>query len=551
METKCRSVNEEFKMNKIYLILLLNCITFSIFSNEPEIKLPQVDINIEDRKGLETEFSTISHIEFETNRESILKPEITDLIKVDLEKTLPERIDNPQKMKPVDALIKFGYGLNNNLLAYFSVFIKNFNPVISINYSRIARDNYWFEELNRKVFYSSDKLNADITYNRNLFTLNTTVGYAGSNYSLQNKSIYNTLDKKILTLDINPFIKFNSKNDLSLIIQNSFLFNNLADGQATIIDFRNDFDYLLNTNIVYSLVINNDNYLNLNTGYEFNFLNTLSNGFSSNYHEVFGNLFKTGIGYSGILKDSWTLNIDFDFQGYWKNEEFYWYILPLVKAGYNFREFFSCFIEGGSTIIDKPNKDWLIQNDYAVYPLDIIPGYDWYGKTGIKSSFAGYFTGFSELRFSYMYRGLVWNILSENEKIYTVTNADYFSLLITSGINFSYRQFVKFTIKWDHEFLQLQPFTSGDVINGRIELGIPKAGITFYTEFEGGFRRVDYNAIDLGSIYLLNAGIDWNYQERFGIGADFRNILYFQRHQIKKYYDEPGFEFTVYIKAGF
>ena len=63
METKCRSVNEEFKMNKIYLILLLNCITFSIFSNEPEIKLPQVDINIEDRKGLETEFSTISHIE--------------------------------------------------------------------------------------------------------------------------------------------------------------------------------------------------------------------------------------------------------------------------------------------------------------------------------------------------------------------------------------------------------------------------------------------------------------------------------------------------------
>ena len=55
----------------------------------------------------------------------------------------------------------------------------------------------------------------------------------------------------------------------------------------------------------------------------------------------------------------------------------------------------------------------------------------------------------------------------------------------------------------------------------------------------------------MNNIYLLNAGVDWNWQERFGLGIKFNNILYFQKHQIMQSYDEIGFGFLAYLKIGF
>lgn len=538
-------------LSKMIILLFIPAVLVPLSASEPDIRLPQIEINIDDRKGFETDLIIIGTSSFQLDYEPILKPDLSEIIKIDLEKTLPERIENPQRVKPVDALIKFGYGLNNNLLVDFSIFIKNFNPLISINYSRIARDNYWFEERNRKVFYSLDNLNADITYTNNLFTINTAVGYTGSNYSLQNKSIYNTLDKKILSLDINPFIKFNSKNDLSLVLQNSFFFNNLTDSHEKTINFRNDFDYILKSDIIYSLVINNDNYLSLNTGYDFGFISTLSEGFSEYEKQIFNNQFKTGANYLGILKDSWLMNLDFTFRGYWKDEDFHWYILPQARFTYNLKDFMTTYIEGGAEYKDLPQKDWMVLNDHSVYPMDIIPGYNWFAKTGIKTSFAGYISAFTDIKFSYDKNGFAWNILSADENIYTLKQQEQYSLILSAGLNAAYRQLVKFTLKWDHEFLELKPFTAGDSLKTRVDLGIQQAGLSLYTEFEGLFRRVNHKNKGMNNIYLLNAGIDWNFQERFGVGADFRNIIYFQKHQYKTGYDEPGFEFTVYIKAGF
>lgn len=538
---------------KIIVSYLVFSVVFFIFpsSDEPQIKLPQVDINIEDKKDLKTDLSYNIDELLKVEVDSIIKPEITDSIKIDLEKTLPDRIDSPDKIKPVDALIKFGYGLNNNLAADFSIFIKEFNPLIAVTYSRRAKDNFWFEERNRRNAYSSDVLNADLTYYKSFFTLNSNIGYAGKSYSLQNQSIYSSLDKKILSLDLNPYIKFNSRNDLSLIVHNSFFFNNTNDGKTTDMAYRNDFDYLLDADLIYSQVIMNNNYLSFHSGYEFNLFDSLTDSIVKKSSRYLFNNAKTGISYSGILKDTFSLNADFDFEGVWRGNEFFWYILPTLKLGYNFKDYMSCYVEGGSSMLQKPGREWFAEHEFVVVPEEIIPGYHWYGKTGIKGMFAGFITGYTDLEFSYNHNGTGWELLSLEEKLFSLVQRDYFSLKLNAGVSASYRQYVKFTTKWSHEFLDKAKMEAADTLNARIDFGIPKVGMGFYAEFNGSFLRKGIDNESINNIYHVNAGLSWSYMERFGLGADFCNIAYFQRDQIKTYYDEPGFEFIVYMKIGF
>ena len=103
------------KKLKIYIILLC-LLKINLFSQDdiPTINLPKIELEIEDKRKIEVELKS-EEIKMDfTLFTEIEKPEFTSLIKVDLEKTLPERVESPDKQKPVDAIVTFGYGLNNN-----------------------------------------------------------------------------------------------------------------------------------------------------------------------------------------------------------------------------------------------------------------------------------------------------------------------------------------------------------------------------------------------------------------------------------------------------
>ena len=233
---------------------------FSIFAqtaeNAPsEILLPEIDINIQDMKEIHVDTLEDSGEFLNIELDPLVKPEITQSIKVDLEKTLPAKLDAPDKKKPVDAQIKFGYGANNNMVADFSVFIRELNPNIAVTYSRRAKDNFWIDEPRRRNYYSTDKLTADVNYAKSFFSLDTNLGFYSNVNSLQNQSIYQNMGKKLLNLDVTPSLKFGAKSELSLALHNSFFFTDLNDGESEVINYKNGFDYFLESNIVFSQVL--------------------------------------------------------------------------------------------------------------------------------------------------------------------------------------------------------------------------------------------------------------------------------------------------------
>lgn len=533
---------------------------------QPEIKLPQIEINIQDNKEIKADLTDNNEILFDVEIDPLIRPEMTEAIKIDLEKTLPERIHMPNKKKPIDALIRFGYGPNNNMMADFSIFIKEFNPMIAINYSRRAKDNYWIDEPKRRNFYSMDNLNADVTYNKSFFNVNANLGYYATNYSLQNQSVYDSFGKKILNVDLNPYLKFSNKNDLSFVVHNTFLFTDLNDGETLNTSLKNNFGYFLESDLIYSQIILNENYFNFNIGYDLNYFDSLTSGKLEERGRWLFHKLKIGASYSGIFKDAWFLSGKLDFQALWKGGElnegvwqditelknpFHWYLLPSIGGGYNFKDYFSCYLEGGAKLIHKPERDWFLKNEYALLPEDVVPGYHFFGKTGIKGIFSGYFSGYTEFEFAYNWGGYDWKENNSLEKLFTVEKKDYFELKLKMGLTAAYRQIVKFNVEWEHSFLEKIAFDAGDIVKTKLDLGVPNTGLTFFIQFSGQFRRVDDRNSPMAPLYLLDAGIDWSYIERFGLGAEFQNILYFQKHQIKRHYDEPGFECLVYMKIGF
>ncbi|MEE1290345.1 MAG: hypothetical protein UHW86_04845, partial [Spirochaetota bacterium] len=111
-------------MKKLLINIVCFFVTFSVFAQNtdavlPEILLPEIDINIQDMKEIHVDTLEDSGEFLNIELDPLVKPEITQSIKVDLEKTLPARLDEPDRKKPVDAQIKFGYGANNNMMADF------------------------------------------------------------------------------------------------------------------------------------------------------------------------------------------------------------------------------------------------------------------------------------------------------------------------------------------------------------------------------------------------------------------------------------------------
>jgi len=417
-------------------------------------------------------------------------------------------------------------------------------------------ETYWIDKIDKKNFYSLDDLKTNILFSYKNFSFGSELGYFGKSYGLQEKSNYNLLRKKILNIDLGPSIKFNFQNDLTLRVLNSFLFMN-NDGKENLL--RNDFDYILNADLVYTQVFALSHFFSANLGYDFNYL---SKNINKNYltlqetnEYLFFNNIKAGISYSTMIKDAFLIKVQTDFLGMFRNNEFFWYVLPYAKFGYSYSDFLHCYVEGGATQVKKPDQYWFRENDYVSFPLDTVSGYHWFAKTGVKGSILGWFSIFTDFEFAFNMDGNNWKLENSIENIYTLEKKQYKEITISTGIDFTYKQIVDIKLTYhfspNNEYFFVENFSPMHKITTEMKFLIPKTGLSFLIDFQAKINRYDLNNNLMNHIILLNASIDWNWLERFGVGAKFSNILYFQKHQIMQEYDEPGFGFLIYLKFGF
>lgn len=523
----------------------------------PDIQLPEVDVTIDDKKEFELDITGGEDNLPDIDTGPVLKPEFGEQIKVDLEETLPEKIDNPDKTKPIDAVALFGYGLNNSLWIDFSIFVKDINPKLSLHYTRQARETHWIENTKDKTPSSFDHLTFNLFYNYKALTLYSDLGYFAKIYNLQDQSIYETFTKRIINADFSPVLKLNNQNDLSLNLLNDFVITTLEDDGEN--DYSKiDFHYLLASDFIYTQVFGSNHFFSSNMGYDFNiFTSNTENTEDIFYTRNIFNTIKAGAGYSVLLADAFFLKAAFNFNGFFHNRDFFWYLLPYGKAAYNYKEYFTCYVEGGADLIKKPKRSWYYNNEFTVLPEEAVPGYHWFAKSGVKGALIGWLSGNADIEFAYngrgedsRYGGFEWTLLSDQEKIYTLEKRAYFELNLEAGFTLTVKNVLEMSAGWKHRFLDLLYFQPRDEINARITVTIPRTGFSIFADFQGQLLRRSMDGY-LGNVYLLNAGADWNFKERLGLGCKFTNILYFQHHQFMQYYDEPGFSFIAYFKIGF
>ncbi len=556
-------------MNRFLIlpIFLLFSLSFLFSDSVPNIILPTIDVEITDEQKITLDVNAAGLFILDLTNDNVTNPNLASNIKFDLEETLPKKIDSPDRQKPIDTSIIFGYGLNNNLLVDVGLFIANQNPKTSISYTRTSMENYWIDKPNDKNSMSLDDLKAAVLFNYKNFMLNSNLGFYGKTYNLQSESIYNALRKKAFNLDLTPSIKIDSTSSISLDFYNSFLINN-CDGRENIDVDKNDFSYLMDINVNYSKIFGDNHFFSSYVGYSFDYQSDFTSGtyvnpdntsdvFNGEGSDYFFNHMRAGVGYSTIIKDAFLIKAGLDFLGIFRDTDFFWYIMPYARFGYSFLEFFHCYVEGGVSNVKKPDIYWYKENDYVVFPIDAVSGYRFYGKTGLKGFLLGWITGYTDFEFSYNMSGFGWDKISKEENLYTLKSIDFFSLVLYAGLRFTFKEIVEINIEWQHNFWYFEnrwqelPLYARDSLKVLSKFIVPKTGLTFTLDFIAEFYRLDLDGNIMNNIYLMNAGIDWSIQGGFGLGVKFNNILYFQKYQIMPSYDEPGFGFTVYAKIGF
>jgi hypothetical protein len=557
---------------------MLACMT-PLFGQDdiPDIQLPEIDLEIEDNRKIDYNLTITESVLPDLELDQLIRPEFSESIKIDLEATLPAKIDSPEKQKPVDALILFGYGLNNSLMADFSIFVKQYNPKASIRYRRESQESLFVDEPLEKNSSSLDDLRADLLYSFKNFSLGSEIGYYSRSLDLQKSSIFRKLTRRIVKLDLGPSIRFNAQNDLTLRVQNSFLFTNADSSSDAVTASRGDFDYLLETDILYSQVFGENHYLTAHAGYDFTYLLSMREGtvgaFSAGSEDLFMNAVKAGAGYSTTFIDSIFLKTSLEFLGLFRSDDegnpvrFDWFVLPQARVGYSLQDFFHCYIEGGGKLQQAGTAAWFRENDYSIMPVDISPSYHWFGKTGISSGLTGWFSLYTDLEFAYNMdvNGQALDVTSttSEENLYTLTKRpSYFEMTIEAGGTFTARQFFELTFDYQHRFMQgpfrTMRFAPRDSMQAKMTWMIERIGLDFFVEFEARFVRYDENDTLLSDLYLLNTGVDWNWQERIGFGISVNNLLYFAQAyglSTKQYldsgYEQQGFGFLAYLRIGF
>ncbi|MBN2544332.1 MAG: hypothetical protein JXB50_00955 [Spirochaetes bacterium] len=542
---------------KKQILLFFIFYVFNIYSqqSEPDIIIPEIKLKLEDIKKIETDVKIEQSKDITLDELKIPKPELTEKIKIDLEKTLPEIIKEPDRQKPVDAVITFGYGLNNFLFADFSLFVKQFNPNVSIHYIRESKENLWFNRPDIKNPTSKDDLQAQVLFNYKNFSINSDVGYYSYSFKLQEKSLYDLYIKRILNVDVGPTIRFNNQNELTINIFNSFLFKDIT-GEVDNDDISRDaFGYILQTDIIYSQIFGSNHFLSGHAGYDFNYLYDLISSKNSklkkDYNDYIFNNIKAGLNYSTTFKDVFSIKGSFDFLGLFRETEFYWYLLPVVNFGFNLKDYLFFYIDGGNKLDEKPDRFWFKKFDFVIYPVELTPGNHWYAKAGATAAYPGWIKGNVDFEFAYNLDGFNWDKPDKEENLYTLIKATFIELNLNAGFNFTFKDYVEILFNWTHRFYERTFLSPRDEFYAKARWGAPKIGLFFFVDFTAKFLRLDTEYNDIPNLYLMNAGIDWNYQERIGLGVKFGNILFFSKNILFPDYDEPGFEFLAYLKIGF
>jgi len=535
--------------------LILYVLKISAQQGAPDIIIPQIEIKLEDIKKIETDIKIEESKGITLEELKIPKPEFTEKIKIDLEKTLPEISKEPDKQKPVDAVITFGYGLNNFLFADFSLFVKQFNPNVAIHYLRESKENLWFNRTDIKNPTSKDDLDAQILFNYKNFSINSDIGYYSYSFKLQEKSLYDLYIKRILNVDAGPTIRFKNQNELTINLFNSFLFKDIT-GEIDNDDISRDaFGYILQTDVIYSQIFGSNHFFSAHAGYDFNYLfdviSSKNSVLKKDYDDFIFNNIKAGVNYSTTFKDAFSIKGSFDFLGLFRGTEFFWYLLPMVNLGFNLKEYFYFYIEGGNKLEEKPDKFWFKKYDFVIYPIELAPGSHWYAKAGATAAYPGWIKGTVDFEFAYNLNAFNWDKPNKDENLYSLIKATFIEMNLNAELDFTFKDYVEILLRWTHRFYERMFLIPRDELYAKVKWGIPKIGLFFFVDFTAKFLRIDTEYFDIPNLYLLNAGIDWNYQERIGLGAKFGNILFFSRNIIFPDYDEPGFEFLIYLKIGF
>lgn len=534
----------------VFILLSLN---YLFSKDDADIIIPKIDIKIDDIKKIELPVD----IEFYKKSQifiTIPAPDMFEKISVDLEKTLPDILKEGEKHKPLDVAIILGYGLQNHFYADFSFFIKAFNPIISINYLREAKENLWFD-INKRNPISKDDLNAQVLYGYKTFNLATDLMFYTYSFKFQDNSVYDLGIKKLLNVNLSPSIKFKYNNDITLNILNSFIFNDMNGELNDESINKNDFSYMLKAELIYNQIFLNKHFLTFKTGYEFNFLydflNSKIDQLDTSYVDYTFNSVEVGLGYSTTIKDMFSLKSRFDFLALFRDREFYWYLMPYLNVGYSLKEYFYTYIEGGANTVDKPKDAWLKKYNFVVLPVSLVPGYSWYAKTGIASFLSGWLKGNVDFEFVYNRDAFNWTLNDKYQTLYTFEKWSFIELNLYSGLSFYYREYISFGINFLHRFYERMFLTARDELSVAVKSVVPQAGLTFTLDFVANFVRLKTDGTPASNLYILNSSMEWSYKERIGIGVKGNNLLFFNENKFFPEYEDRALEILGYLRIAF
>ncbi len=521
-----------------------------------EIDLPEINLSIIDNRSFEITVSGIEGSIPELELNILPEPDFTEDIKVDLEQILPDISENIENRKKVNAQVEVGYGLNNELFLSMALFLTEANPQISLTYLRSTYDRNRIELANDFSSRSSiDHITAGIITEYNRFNLYANFEFFNKSYGLQNLSEHFAAQtKRIITTSITPTLNFNFQNQLNYKLDVAAV---MIENQpvSSSINSLNQFEVLLRNEIAYSQVFGDNHIFQVSAGHNFAYINSSLNDsmlyFTGDTSNIFYNEIATKASYRTVLAESFMIIGEIDIRLLFIDTEFFWYINPYTKFEYNYEEYFSCFIEGGSIINERPDEKFIIKNDYTTISHRVNPGYRWFAKTGLSGSLVEWFKLTTDFEYAFNMNGLDYEVQSDNIRLASIYNREFHEINLEASFLFTFKGVFNIKAEWKHFFLDRTAYTGQDQLNLEIKTIFKTIGIEFYADATLDFNTIDHNRNSTGHKFMIGTGFTFSNGESFAIGIRLNNIGYFQEQKTIGGYNDRGINGIAYIKIGF
>ncbi len=554
MGGKSRFTKREGAELKKHLILSL-CLLSLSFMYSDEIELPELNLNLIDNKTFNIEILN-DQAAFPVLKYSILpRPSFSEEIKLDLEKILPDKSETVESQKPVNAQLNLGYGLNNELLVSFALFLSDMNPKISLNYIRKTYERNRIDRPDDTSSASSiDHVSVGLISNYKQFSVFGKLDFFNKNYGLQGLSAaYNEQTKRLINLDISPSFKFNNRNELTYKLETDIIMIENSPNES--FKSLNQFTVFVRNDFLFTQVFTDNQVLQATLGYNFNYMNNSENDrnyyFYGNISDIFYNEIKTTLSYQTIIKDAFLIQGLLDIRFLFRDTTFHWYINPFVKLEYNLHEYFSCSVEGGSLINERPDENFILKNDYSLLSTKVLPGYRWFADTGLTASVLEWFKITTNFEYAFNMSGTNLTIIDPNQRLVSHINREFHELNINAGLFFTVKGILNIKASWEHRFLEVPAYTGRDRLSAEIRCTFSNVGIDFFVDGKFDFVVRDYAGILMGNKYEVGTGFDFSKNEAFAIGFKFSNIAFQQEQRTIAGYFDRGINGIIYIKIGF